>query len=111
MTFQESLAICFRKYVDFEGRASHSEYWWFFLFLFVTGLVTSYISSMVNILFSLVTLVPSLSAATRRLHDTGRSGWWQLLWLVPVVGWIVVVVFLVQGPKSEGSRFDMEPTA
>ena len=57
------------------------------------------VSSTLSALFSLATLVPSIAAATRRLHDTNRSGWWQLIALVPVVGLIVLIVFLAQEGK------------
>ena len=103
MTFQESIQVCFKKYADFTGRASRSEYWWFMLFLFLVSAGTSMISQVVSGLFSLATLVPSLAAGARRLHDTNRSGWLQLLWIVPVIGWIIVIVFLVQESKAEAA--------
>jgi len=58
-------------------------------------------SSILGGLFSLGTLLPSIAVATRRLHDTGRSGWWQLIVLVPVIGLIVILVFLAQEGKSD----------
>jgi uncharacterized membrane protein YhaH (DUF805 family) len=99
MTFQESIQVCFKKYADFEGRASRSEFWWFTLFIFLASAAISIVSSVLSGLFSLAVLLPSIAAATRRLHDTNRSGWWQLIWLVPFVGWIVLVVFLAQEGK------------
>ena len=103
MTFQESIQVCFKKYADFTGRASRSEFWWFMLFLFLVSAGASMISQIVSGLFSLATLVPSLAAGARRLHDTNRSGWLQLLWIVPVIGWIIVIVFLVQETKGEAA--------
>jgi uncharacterized membrane protein YhaH (DUF805 family) len=103
MTFQESIRICFKKYADFTGRAGRPEYWWFILFIIVAGLAASMISDVLGAVFSLATLLPSISAATRRLHDTNRSGWWQLICLVPVIGLIVLIVFLAQeGKGAEG---------
>jgi uncharacterized membrane protein YhaH (DUF805 family) len=96
MTFQESIKVCFKKYADFNGNASRPEYWWFFLFLFIVGAVLAVVSNTINTIFSLATLLPSLAAGARRLHETNRSGWWQLLWLVPIVGWIVIIIFLAQ---------------
>lgn len=96
MTFQESIRTCFNKYVDFSGRASRSEYWWFALFVFLGCFVLSWFSFWLYVLFALGCLLPQLAAASRRLHDTGRSGWWQLISLVPLVGWIVLIVFLAQ---------------
>lgn len=96
MTFQESIKVCFKKYADFNGYASRPEYWWFFLFLFIVGAVLAVVSNTINTIFSLATLLPSLAAGARRLHETNRSGWWQLLWLVPIVGWVVIIIFLAQ---------------
>lgn len=103
MTFQESIKVCFSKYADFSGRASRSEYWWFVLFILLVSAATSLISPMLSGLFTLATLLPSIAAATRRLHDTQRTGWWQLIVLVPLVGLIVLLVFLAQEGKPEGA--------
>ena len=103
MTFQESVKVCLTKYADFTGRATRSEYWWFFLFIVLASAAASLVSHVLSGLFTLATLLPSIAAATRRLHDTSRSGWWQLICLVPVVGIIVLIVFLAQESRSEGS--------
>lgn len=100
MTFQDSIKVCFNKYVDFSGRASRSEYWWFALFVFLGSVVLSMFSFWLQVLFLLGTLLPQLAAASRRLHDTNRSGWWQLICLVPLIGWIVLIVFLAQEGSS-----------
>ena len=109
MTFQESIKICFSKYADFSGRASRSEYWWFFLFIILVGAIISTLSNKLGGVFYLATLLPSLAAATRRLHDTSRSGWWQLVCLIPVIGLIVLLVFLVQ--KGDGAADSAASTA
>jgi uncharacterized membrane protein YhaH (DUF805 family) len=101
MTFQESVKVCLTKYADFTGRATRSEYWWFVLFIVLVSAATSLVSHALSGLFSLATLLPSLAAAARRLHDTNRSGWWQLICLVPVVGLIVLIVFLAQEGRSD----------
>lgn len=103
MTFQESIRVCFSKYAEFSGRASRSEYWWFALFIFLGYLVTSLINDVLGGIFALGVLLPSIAVATRRLHDTNRSGWLQLIVLVPVIGSIVLLVFLIQDSKSENS--------
>lgn len=89
MTFGKSISTCMGKYVAFNGRAARPEYWWFFLF---TVLLTWFAdiadpSKVGSTIVSLALLLPSLSVATRRLHDTGRSGWWQLIALT-VIGLI-----------------------
>lgn len=104
MTFQESIKVCFGKYADFTGTASRSEYWWFMLFIFLGSLATAVISPMISGLFSVATLLPAVAAATRRLHDTNRSGWWQLIVLVPVIGFIMLLVFLAQESKAQADN-------
>ena len=106
MTFGESIKTCFSKYADFSGRASRSEYWWWFLFLFLVlgTIAASIVSDTVSALFSLATVVPSLAVGCRRLHDIDKSGWFQVLNLIPVIGWIIVVYWAVQEGK-EPNRF------
>lgn len=99
MKFDESIRVCFSKYADFSGTASRSEYWWFMLFLFLGSAAASVVSQNLGTLFLIATLLPSLAAASRRLHDTERSGWWQLICLIPVAGFIVLIVFLAQEGK------------
>lgn len=96
MNFQESIQTCFRKYADFTGRASRPELWWFYLFLVGAAVVTMLVSTTLYYVFWLGTLLPAIAVTTRRLHDTNRSGWWQLISLVPIVGSIVLIVFLAQ---------------
>jgi uncharacterized membrane protein YhaH (DUF805 family) len=100
MTFTESISTCFNKYANFEGTASRSEYWWFWLFLVLASVAASMINDVVYYLFALATLLPQLAVGVRRLHDTDRSGWWLLVGLVPLVGWIILIVFLAQEGKS-----------
>lgn len=96
MNFTDSVQTCFTKYADFNGRASRSEYWWFALAVALGCGILSAIAPAAYFIFALGTLVPSVAVATRRLHDTNRSGWWQLIILVPIVGFIVLLVFLAQ---------------
>lgn len=100
MTFGESISTCFSKYAAFDGRASRSEYWWWFLFTFLVSLATGMVSEMVSGLFSLGVLLPSLAVGARRLHDTDRSAWFLLLWFVPLIGWIILIVWAIQEGKE-----------
>jgi uncharacterized membrane protein YhaH (DUF805 family) len=100
MTFTESISICFKKYATFDGVASRSEYWWFWLFCVLGALAISLVSDTLGGIFGLATLLPSLAAGARRLHDTDRSGWWLLVMFVPLVGWIILVVLLAQEGKA-----------
>jgi len=95
MPIVDAVKACFRKYADFNGRATRTEYWWFFLAVLLGTAAASLISLRVYALFSLVTLLPMIAVGARRLHDTNRSGWWQLLALVPF-GVILAIIFLAQ---------------
>ena len=105
-----------QKYSDFSGRASRPEYWWFYLFYIVVLIVAMIIDSIVgsslfanygivSVIAMLGFLLPSLAASVRRLHDTDRSGWWLLIALIPLIGAIVLLVFLVSGGTSGQNRF------
>lgn len=99
MTFTESVRTCFVKYADFSGRASRSEFWWWALFTLVASVALAVISQTLSLAFTLATLLPYLAVTSRRLHDTDRSGWAQLIGLIPIVGLIVIVVWLAQEGK------------
>ena len=96
MTFAESLQICFRKYAEFDGRAGKSEFWWFTFFVLVIGMAAPVIGDGASTVVSLVTLLPSGAVSARRLHDIDRSGWWQLVALIPIIGWVIMIYWCVQ---------------
>lgn len=109
MNFTEAVRTCFTKYADFKGCAARSEFWWFALFNFVAVLALNIVSAQISSAFSLATLLPMLAVGARRLHDTDRSGWWQLLNFVPIIGWIVLLVFFAQEGKHP-NRYLALPT-
>lgn len=93
MDFVTAIKTCFSKYADFTGRARRSEFWYWYLFTILVGMFSSWIP-----FASLVTLalaIPKLSAAVRRLHDVGRSGWWVLLKVVPSIICFVLLIALL----------------
>jgi uncharacterized membrane protein YhaH (DUF805 family) len=101
MQIQEAVEVCVtKKYADFEGVATRSEYWYFLLFVVIISALVSIAGIGISDVFGLVMFCPLIAAAARRLHDTNRSGWWQLIGLVPVVGTIVLIVMLAQAGKT-----------
>jgi uncharacterized membrane protein YhaH (DUF805 family) len=114
-----------RKYAEFSGRARRKEYWMFALFNAIVSFAIAFtggfyqgltgsesigtLFSGLGVLYSLGVLVPSLAVGVRRLHDTGRSGWFLLLALVPILGWIAILVFLVQDGNPGANAFGPSP--
>jgi uncharacterized membrane protein YhaH (DUF805 family) len=116
MNFQQAIQSVFANYVNFKGRAPRSEFWYWQLFLLVGGLVaelfdygTGFRISAFSTLFWLATVIPDIAVYVRRLHDTDRSGWWLLLFFVPLIGAIVLIVwFCTQGTHGY-NRFGANP--
>lgn len=110
-----------KQYADFSGRARRKEYWYFFLFnlliAFALGVIDGVTGSfsqqlgmgLLGGIYSLFVLIPGLAVSVRRLHDTGRSGWWLLISLVPLIGAIVLLVFLVSDSKPEENEYGASP--
>ena len=110
MDFKQAVIRCVRdKYVDFNGRASRSEYWWFFLACVAVAVVFSILRlEMIGGLINLALLLPSLAVGARRLHDIGKSGWLQLVWLIPFIGWAIMIYWLVQ-PSTTANVYGEGP--
>ena len=117
MGIQEAVTTCFANYVNFGGRAARPEYWWWVLFVIAAAVILQIIGGVVlgmdsgaggvlSGLFYLATLLPGLAVSVRRLHDTDRSGWWLLVALIPLIGGLVLLYFMVQpgtpGPNQFG---------
>lgn len=104
MNFVDAVKTCFSKYVGFEGRATRPEYWWWVLFVFAVAIVMGVLKlGTIGNLFSLATLLPSIAVGARRLHDIGKSGWWQLIGLIPLIGWLVLIYWAVQPSESDNA--------
>lgn len=110
MTFQDAIKTCFTKYADFKGRALRSEYWWFWLFTVLVFMALSMVSEPVAGIFYVGVLLPLLAAGARRLHDTGRTGWWLLIGFIPLIGVIVLVVFMTQEGAGIDNEYGPPPT-
>ena len=121
MNFRIAIIKCFMLYTVFTGRSKRAEFWWFFLFCAILGLMGQVVDTSLGLdssiggnglfttLIQLATLLPSLAVGARRLHDINRSGWWQLLWIVIFIGWIPLVIWLASASKNENNRFGAEP--
>lgn len=105
-SFGAAISTCFSEYVTFSGRASRSEFWYWVLFTFIGGVVFELVSPEFGWLFSLATFLPGLAVGARRLHDIGRSGWWQLLSFIPIIGWIVLIVWFATRGVVEQTPYD-----
>jgi uncharacterized membrane protein YhaH (DUF805 family) len=107
---QKAVKTCFKKYVDFSGRAARPEFWWFMLFQIVVSVLLGIVSQSLQGLGNLVMLLPGLAVGARRLHDIDKSAWWMLLWLIPILGWIVLIYWAAQ-PGDAGANKYGEPPA
>ena len=110
-----------KQYATFEGRARRKEYWYFVLFYVLVYLVLAAVDGLTGTynadagvgllsgLYVLATFLPSLAVTVRRLHDTDRSGWWVLINVVPVIGGIVLLVFMCLDSQPGANRFGPNP--
>ena len=109
------LILMTQKYASFSGRARRTEYWMFFLVYFVIALVIGVVEGLLSIggyltgIFALVHLLPSLGVTVRRLHDTGRSGWWILLSFIPIIGALVLLYFMVISGEPQDNAYGPNP--
>ncbi|HEY6742706.1 MAG TPA: DUF805 domain-containing protein [Lapillicoccus sp.] len=109
MSFADAIRSVFSQYVGFTGRARRSEFWYWTLFQIILGIIASTLdraafdrnNGAFSAVVGLALLLPSLAVAVRRLHDSGRTGWWLLIGLIPVIGTIVLIVFYVQDSQGD----------
>ena len=116
MNFVDAVKSAFARFADFATRSSRSEYWWFMLFYFLVGLVVTIIQftmemtrGIIDLLVFLVFIVPTISVTARRLHDIGRSGWWQLIVLIPLLGALILIFWAVKPGEDGDNRFGANP--
>ncbi|GAA5524406.1 inner membrane protein YhaH [Microbulbifer aestuariivivens] len=110
-----------QNYFNFRGRAPRREYWFFVLFNLLFALALSVIDTVTGLysaeygigylggIYALFVLLPSLAVTVRRLHDTGRSGWWILVSLIPLLGYLILLAFMVFGSEASTNRFGPNP--
>lgn len=103
MEYFDDFVDALKRYAEFSGRATRKQFWMYVLIYAAINLVLGLLGAYwLQSIFCLALLIPSLSVGARRLHDTGKSGWWQLIGLIPVLGLIVMVYLLVQ--ESQGDN-------
>ena len=111
MNFLESIQTCYKKFFDFSGRASKSEYWWFQLYNAIIYVLTFVFQGDLVLLFSIliiVNLIPVFAVGVRRIHDSDKSGWLVLISLIPLIGLYIFVLLLQDGSKGK-NRFGAKP--
>lgn len=116
MNFMDAVKSVYSNYVNFQGRARRSEYWWWYLFYIVVYIVVLVVDqtifgqpAILTGLFVLANIIPAIAVGVRRLHDTGRSGWWLLIGLIPLVGAIVLIVFFVMDSEAGVNKYGPNP--
>ena len=112
-----------KNYVGFSGRARRKEYWMFVLFNVIFAVVAMILDNVLGLaskelgygpiygIYALVMILPSLAVAARRLHDIGKSGWWLLIALIPIVGAIMLIIWDVREGERGDNRFGPDPKA
>lgn len=117
VSFKEAVERAIKEnYCNFSGRASRSEFWWFYLFNIilsaVIGIVFCWSENAMNIatgLVNLALLLPSLGLAVRRLHDIDKSGWWIFISLIPIIGWILLIIWYCKDSQMETNEYGPVP--
>jgi len=121
-TFTSAVAVCLRRYFQFSGRAPRSEFWYFQLFATLVGIMAIVLDAAIfgtstedegpfSIISGLFFFIPSLAVLIRRLHDIDRSGWWWLLLLIPLIGWIIVLIWLCTHGTLGPNQYGPDPLA
>jgi uncharacterized membrane protein YhaH (DUF805 family) len=111
MNFVESIQTCYKKFFDFSGRASKSEYWWFQLYNAIIYVLSFVFQGDLVLLLSIliiVNLIPVYAVGVRRIHDSNKSGWLVLISLIPLIGLYIFVLLLQDGSKGK-NRFGAKP--
>ena len=105
MDFLKSIETCFLKYADFNGRASRPEFWWFYLFNIICWIVAFTISPVIELVVIAGLFLPYIAVTARRLHDINKSGWLQLIGLIPLIGWIIMIIWCATDGEKKNNRF------
>lgn len=122
MGFGQAISHNFSNMTNFSGRASRSEFWWWILFIWIISLIINIFTGGYNvnttdrgigwwigIIISVILWLATLAVTIRRLHDTGRSGWWVLLWFICCIGAIIVLIFCLQASQPSDNQYGAPP--
>lgn len=117
VTFKEAVVNAIQQnYCNFSGRASRSEFWWYQLFTFILGILVEIVfcwsqnaMSIASGIIALGLLLPNLGICVRRLHDIGKSGWWIFISLIPVIAWILLLVWYCKDSQMEPNEYGPVP--
>lgn len=119
VSFTEAIKMALQQnYCNFSGRSSRSEYWWYMLFYFIVSFIVSFIGNAtgsqvlnywLSLFVGLALFLPSLGLCVRRLHDINKSGWWVLLNLIPVVGWIILLIWVCKDSDPTDNQYGPVP--
>lgn len=126
MGFGQAISYNLNNMTNFSGRASRSEFWWWILFVWIINVILAFLINLVTpssgdtsslgllgnvalLIVSVIFFLATLAVAVRRLHDTGRSGWWVLLYWVCCIGTIIMIVFCVQPSQPSDNQYGAPP--
>ena len=124
MGFGQAISYNFSNMTNFSGRASRSEFWWWILFIWIISIVVNIVTGgwnfsstdrgflyWVGVIIGIILWLATLAVTIRRLHDTGRSGWWVLLWFICCIGGLIVLIFCIQPSQPADNQYGPPPTA
>ena len=105
-----------KKYADFNGRARRKEFWMFALISFIIAVILSVVDGMIGVpvlgaIYALGVLLPSIAVGARRFHDIGKSGWWLLIGLIPLIGGLILIIFFVLDSNPGDNKYGPNPKA
>ncbi len=109
MKFIDIFVEVLKNFGDFKTRSNRAEFWIFVLVNFIISILIGMFSSTLNFIFSLVVLVPSLAVGARRMHDIGKSGWTQLWVLLPIIGWIYIIILYAKEGETSANKWGEVP--
>jgi uncharacterized membrane protein YhaH (DUF805 family) len=116
MDFVTAVKTCLGKYATFQGRAARSEYWYFTLFMFILNLISGVIAgaslgvlAVLPMVLMIALFLPSLAVSVRRLHDLDKSGWWVLIILIPVIGFLILLWWACQRGTEGQNMYGGDP--